>query len=469
MGAIPRKLPGENPLESIRWRSLIPLAISGGLVPCPDAIAILLVAAAINRVPFGLGLILAFSLGLAVILIAVGLLIVQGRKLFERLRWFNRAAVVMPVFSALIVFGAGVVLTVGAYNNMQNQEGGIESVLVKEPVEFNLDETAVIYTALNDDQKSQLVTQPASGGNPVWITDGLNIWYFAVAPDASSVVYVADDGANGSEIWSWEVASDQMTFLQDCENAYCSEFAWSPDGQGLLYSRLDFDPDVNPANVQSIWWLDLDTLASEPLFQDALTPGFSPCWSPDGKWLSYTSINPLEIKFYNMETGENQTLPSGLGYPAVWSPDSTQVILQDIVWGEFGYLNKLYSYHLETDWLTMLTYGENYDEYYPTWSPDGQWLAVVRRAWVGDMPEPGNQVWIMQPDGTEARQMSDTENTTYGQPAWSPNSRYLVFDYRTVNDGGIDSGVMLLDIESGRIRLIAELGNRPAWLAEYLQ
>ena len=469
MGAIPRKLPGENPLESIRWRSLIPLAISGGLVPCPDAIAILVVAAAINRVPFGLGLILAFSLGLAVILIAVGLLIVQGRKLFERLRWFNRAAVVMPVFSALIVLGAGVVLTVGAYNNINNQEGGRKSVVIKDPAGFNLDETAVIYTALNDDQKSQLVTQPASGGNPIWITDALNIWYFAVAPDASSVVYVADDGANGSEIWSWEVASGEMTLLQDCENAYCSEFAWSPDGQGLLYSRLDFDPDLNPANVQSIWWLDLDTLASEPLFQDALTPGFSPRWSPDGKWLSYTSINPLEIKFYNMETGESQPLPSGLGYPAVWSPDSTRVILQDLYRGEYGYLNKLYSYDLETDWLTMLAYGKNYDESYPTWSPDGQWLAVVRRAWVEDMPEPENQVWIMRPDGTEASQMTDTEKTTYGQPAWSPDSRYLVFDYRTVNEGAIDSGVMLLDIESGRIRLIAELGNRPAWLAGYRQ
>ena len=468
MGAIPRKLPGENPLENIRWRSLIPLAISGGLVPCPDAIAILLVAAAINRVPFGLGLILAFSLGLAVILIAVGLLIVQGRKLFQRLRWFNRAAVVMPVFSALIVLGAGAVLTVGAYNNLRTQEVETESVIFKEPDGFNLDQSSVIYLALDEDQESQLVIQPASGGDPVWITEDLNIWYFAVAPDAGSVVFVADDGANGSEIWSWEVASDQLTLLEDCESAYCSEFAWSPDGQGLLYSRLDFDPDVNPANVQSIWWLDLDTLETEPLFQDALTPGFSPRWSPDGKWLSYTSINPLEIKFYKVETGESQTLPSGLGYPAVWSPDSTQVILQDLYWGEHGYLNKLYSYHLETEWLTMLAYGENYDESYPTWSPDGKWLAVVRRSWVGDMPESENQIWIMHPDGTGARQMTDTENTTYGQPVWSPDSRYLVYDYRIVKDEGIVSGVMILNVETGRISKVTETGSRPAWLTPLL-
>lgn len=467
MGAIPRELPSENPLERIRWRSLIPLAISGGLVPCPDAIAILLVAATINRITFGLSLILAFSFGLAVILIVVGLLIVQGRKLFQRLRWFNRAAVVMPVLSAVIVLGAGMVLSIGAYRNIQDQRLVLDPFSVlEEPADFRLDEASILYTALDENQKSQLVFMPASGGDPIQITEDHNVWYFSVAPDDSRVVFVADDGANGSLIWSWEVESGHFTVLQACENAFCSEFAWSPDGQGLLYSRLDFDPEENPANVQTIWWLDLKTLESEPLFQDALTPGFSPRWSPDGKWLSYTSINPLEIKFYHMETGESQTLPSGLGYPAVWSPDSSRVILQDLDWGEFGYLNKLYSYSLENEWLTMLAYGEYYDESYPAWSPDGQWLAVVRRDWVEGMPEPDNQVWIMRPDGTEARQMTETDNFTYGQPAWSPNSRYLVFGYRTVVEQGVDLGLMMLDIRSEKIHLLAESGNRPAWLTQ---
>jgi ABC-type nickel/cobalt efflux system permease component RcnA len=55
--------------ETITWRSLVGLGISGGLVPCPDAIAILLVAVAIHRIAFGLVLILAFSVGLALVLI----------------------------------------------------------------------------------------------------------------------------------------------------------------------------------------------------------------------------------------------------------------------------------------------------------------------------------------------------------------------------------------------------------------
>jgi ABC-type nickel/cobalt efflux system permease component RcnA len=46
--------------EAITWRSLVALGISGGLVPCPDAIAILLVAIAINRILLGLALIVSF-------------------------------------------------------------------------------------------------------------------------------------------------------------------------------------------------------------------------------------------------------------------------------------------------------------------------------------------------------------------------------------------------------------------------
>jgi len=465
MGAIPREIPGENPLENIRWRSLIPLAVSGGLVPCPDAIAILLVAATINRIGFGLSLILSFSFGLAVVLIAVGILIVQGKKLFERLRWFNQAAVVMPVLSAVIVLGAGFALSISALGNIRGQDQLLAPVTFPEAeAAFRLTDAEVLYTALDEDQRSQLVMVSAAGGDPQWITEGLNIWNFAVTPDHSRVVFAADDGANGSRIWSWDTESNGQEILLECKNAYCSELTWSPDSRGLLYSRLDFDPEINPANVQTIWWLDLETLESEPLFQDALTPGFSPRWSPDGKWLSYTSINPLEIKIYQMESGQSHTLPSGLGYPAAWSPSSDQVILQDLNWGEYGYLNKLFSYSLDDEWLTMLAFGESFDESYPAWSPDGEWLAVVRRAWVEDMPESYNQVWIMRPDGTDARQMTETENYAYGQPAWSADSRYLVFDYRAVIDQGVESGLLMLDVQTGKITHLAESGSRPAWL-----
>jgi len=462
LGSIPREPSVGSPLENIRWRNLIPLAISGGLVPCPDAIAILLVAAAINRIVFGLSLIITFSFGLAVVLIAIGLLIVQGKRLFKRLRWFNKAALIMPIISALIVLITGGWLSVVALENFTAAPASI--TLGGGIPQFDLKEANVLYTALDEKNQSQLFIIPADGGTPTALSEGGNIWYFAVAPDHSQVVYATDNGTNGSQLWLWDSGTSRNELLMECTSAYCSEIAWSPDGQRILYSRLELDSETNPANVQSIWWLDLNTRESAPLFQDALTPGFSARWSPDGRWLSYTSINPLEIKIYQMETGESRILPNTLGYPAVWSPDSKTVILQDLVLGETGYLNKIFSYSVAEDWLTMLAYDQMYYESYPTWSPDGEWLAVVRRAWVEGIPKEGNQLWVMRPDGTEATQYTDEVKFTFGQPSWSSDSRYLVFDYRAVVDGQINPGIWVLDLKTGRISDLVTPGSRPVWL-----
>ena len=67
-------------------RQLLALGITGGIVPCPAALVVLLSAVALNRVGFGLFLIVAFSFGLAAVLIAVGMLMVYARKFMARFR-----------------------------------------------------------------------------------------------------------------------------------------------------------------------------------------------------------------------------------------------------------------------------------------------------------------------------------------------------------------------------------------------
>jgi ABC-type nickel/cobalt efflux system permease component RcnA len=67
-------------------RDLLALGVSGGIVPCPAALVVLLSAFSIRRTGFGLFLIVAFSVGLAAVLIAIGLLIVYARQLVARFR-----------------------------------------------------------------------------------------------------------------------------------------------------------------------------------------------------------------------------------------------------------------------------------------------------------------------------------------------------------------------------------------------
>jgi ABC-type nickel/cobalt efflux system permease component RcnA len=70
----------------VSHRQLLALGITGGIVPCPAALVVLLSAVALNRVGFGLFLIVAFSVGLAAVLIAVGMLMVYARQFMSRFR-----------------------------------------------------------------------------------------------------------------------------------------------------------------------------------------------------------------------------------------------------------------------------------------------------------------------------------------------------------------------------------------------
>jgi ABC-type nickel/cobalt efflux system permease component RcnA len=69
---------------------------------------VLLSAIALDRVGFGLLLVLAFSLGLACVLSGIGLMFVYAGRLFERLPVQGRLLRILPVFSALFIALVGV-------------------------------------------------------------------------------------------------------------------------------------------------------------------------------------------------------------------------------------------------------------------------------------------------------------------------------------------------------------------------
>lgn len=100
--------PGER--SQISWRSLIALGVSGGIMPCPSALVVMLAAISLNRVGYGLVLIIAFSLGLASVLTGCGLAFVYGGKLIDAIPGSGRLMRVIPVFSAAVIAIIGVVI-----------------------------------------------------------------------------------------------------------------------------------------------------------------------------------------------------------------------------------------------------------------------------------------------------------------------------------------------------------------------
>jgi nickel/cobalt exporter len=100
--------------EKVTWRSLLALGVSGGLVPCPSAMVLLLAAVALNKTAYGMLLVVTFSVGLAITLTLVGLAFLYARNRFHSPGAGSRWAQVLPVLSAGTITLVGIALCFGA-------------------------------------------------------------------------------------------------------------------------------------------------------------------------------------------------------------------------------------------------------------------------------------------------------------------------------------------------------------------
>ena len=102
-------------VEPISRRALLALGITGGIVPCPAALVVLLSAIALHRVGFGLLLIVAFSVGLAGVLMTLGLVMVSARHVLARFQGEGRLLTRwLPLTSAAVITVFGMVMIVQA-------------------------------------------------------------------------------------------------------------------------------------------------------------------------------------------------------------------------------------------------------------------------------------------------------------------------------------------------------------------
>ncbi len=107
--------------SQVTWRSLLALGVSGGIMPCPSALVVMLAAISMNRVGYGLVLIVAFSLGLAGALTAAGLAFVYGGKLLSRIQSSGKFMRALPAASAFVIAVLGAAICYGAL-----KQGGLD-------------------------------------------------------------------------------------------------------------------------------------------------------------------------------------------------------------------------------------------------------------------------------------------------------------------------------------------------------
>jgi ABC-type nickel/cobalt efflux system permease component RcnA len=102
---------------TISWRSLFVLGLAGGLIPSTSALLILLGSIAAGRPAFGFVLVVAFGLGMALVMGGIGLALVLARGRLDRVDAgspLGRASSFVPLAAAFLVFGLGIYLTIQA-------------------------------------------------------------------------------------------------------------------------------------------------------------------------------------------------------------------------------------------------------------------------------------------------------------------------------------------------------------------
>jgi Tol biopolymer transport system component len=198
------------------------------------------------------------------------------------------------------------------------------------------------------------------------------------------------------------------------------------------------------------------------------TLDYNPAWSPDGRWIVFTSERDGSPDLYKVDLNTSRVtrLTDHAAYDdqATVSPDGTRIVF---VSTRDGGTANLWTLDLSSNQARPLTSGPGGD-FRPAWSPDGAWIAFSSDR-TSSMPMGRGRwehldiqdVYVIRPNGADLRRYKN-DGYSCGSPKWSPDSRRLVayclanedtLPYRASPANG-DSQLVSIDIERGEIQKV---------------
>lgn len=333
-----------------------------------------------------------------------------------------------------------------------------------EPItwQFRTGKPRILYIAPDEEEQDQVTVIPIKGGSPLRLTEEPTfVWNHTVSSDGQTVVYAALRENNGGDLWAVRPDGTQHRRLLACPNAICSDPSWSPDGRRLVYEKREVPHAGDTPAPPRLWWVDPISGETARVFQDGQQLGHSPRWSPDGQWLSFVSPGETGVRIYNLKDGRSHLIPSRMGEPAAWSPDSNTVLVTEVVFQGERVAIHLFRADLNSGNVVDLNGKAEVEVNSPTWSPDGKWIAYGRKVPRVAM---GRQIWLMRSDGSQGRPLTTELEIDHGPPTWSPDGRYLLFQRSPLKDPSTQPGIWILEIATGKLQQVVAPGSQPRWL-----
>lgn len=329
--------------------------------------------------------------------------------------------------------------------------------------QFTVRQPAIVYMSPAIGPR-ELYRLDAPGATPRPLTDtGGLIYDFDTATDGWLIAYGRYNEQNGIDVWLTDGDGSNHRMLVECGPDRCYDYAFSPDHTRIAFSR-ERAQAAAPNAPPRLWTVDLQSGEAAQVFQDNNILGYSPSWSPDGTKLAFFDGGEGAIRVLDLRTSQQSILPSWLGMMGAWSPTGDAMLFNDLDRSNPNLPGVVvYRVLFETEQVTpALTPTDTIASYsVPVWSPNGEWLAIAIQPTVGG---PGAQLWLMRPDGSEARPIAADTGYTYGSYRWDPWGETVVYQRFQLSTPNATPEVLQWTLATGEVISLIDNATTPRWL-----